>query len=217
MSTFFSENIRWAVCGQISEVDVMGSSNSFGSPDLDLRPAAMLRYTMRFWVQECPHCGYVAAQLDAPTAITHEWLQSDAYQQCEGLCAQESMVRRFYRQAMIDRHLEQWEDAFFALLHGAWCCDDLGDDENARYLRTMALEMLERMRQENPWHANLKLIRADVLRRAGQFDRLLTEYADCVMERPVEAAVLAFQLECAKRGDTGCYRIDQVPGLTDMV
>jgi len=39
---------------------------------LDFRPASMYRETMDFWVQECPHCGYIKTRLDQPSNITQE-------------------------------------------------------------------------------------------------------------------------------------------------
>ena len=39
---------------------MLGSTSTFGSPDLDLRPAEMQRSTMEVWLQVCPHCRYIA-------------------------------------------------------------------------------------------------------------------------------------------------------------
>ncbi len=52
------------VCGKTSMHPVLMSTNSFGYPDLDLRPAPMQRDTMDTWLDECPHCGYVASSLE---------------------------------------------------------------------------------------------------------------------------------------------------------
>src|ERR1044072_678127 len=61
-----------AQCGQESEHIVILSTNTFGTPDLDLRPARMKRDTMDCWVQECPHCRYVAQSLDDKTPGAQE-------------------------------------------------------------------------------------------------------------------------------------------------
>ena len=47
-----------SVCGETTEQPVLMSTNSWGYPDLDLRPPEMQRSTMHVWIQECPHCGY---------------------------------------------------------------------------------------------------------------------------------------------------------------
>ena len=70
------------VCGKMSEQMVLVSTNQFGYPDLDLRPPEMERSTMDWWIEECPHCGYVAPDLSEKTAITKEWLNNGQYISC---------------------------------------------------------------------------------------------------------------------------------------
>ena len=57
MTTQSAEECTCAVCGRVSMQGVIMSTNAFGSPDLDLRPPPMERFTIDHWVQECPHCG----------------------------------------------------------------------------------------------------------------------------------------------------------------
>ena len=46
------------VCGHRSSYELVASTNTFGSPDLDLRPPEMYRSTMHTWIQFCDNCGY---------------------------------------------------------------------------------------------------------------------------------------------------------------
>src|SRR5438552_1767736 len=64
MTTFDERPISCSVCGTTSIQPVLASTNSFGPPDLDLRPAEMQRSTIWMWVQRCPECGYCAGSLD---------------------------------------------------------------------------------------------------------------------------------------------------------
>jgi len=64
MTTFDELPVTCAVCGTTSVHPILMSTNSFGSPDLDLRPAEMQRSTVWMWVQRCPQCGYCADSLD---------------------------------------------------------------------------------------------------------------------------------------------------------
>ena len=64
MTKIFQSTRTCFVCGAKSKHMDLASSNSYGSPDLDLRRPGMIRYTMGQWVQECPDCGYVARDLE---------------------------------------------------------------------------------------------------------------------------------------------------------
>jgi hypothetical protein len=57
MTTLYREKSRCAVCGIATEYTSIGSTNAFGSPDLDTRPPEMQRSTIFAWVQRCPECG----------------------------------------------------------------------------------------------------------------------------------------------------------------
>ena len=67
MTTMFRQKYKCAVCGTEKEFYGIASTNSFGSPDLDLRPPEMQRSTMGQWIQQCPKCGYVSGSI--PTLL----------------------------------------------------------------------------------------------------------------------------------------------------
>ena len=52
MSTHINVERICSVCNNRSDHIILGSSNTFGSPDLDLSPAQMLRSTMCWWQQQ---------------------------------------------------------------------------------------------------------------------------------------------------------------------
>lgn len=49
----------------------------------------------------------------------------------------------------------------------------------------------------------IKLMRAGLLRRTGQFTRLLKEYSSCTFEKRMNNSYLALLLEKAKQKDAG--------------
>ncbi|MBO4868383.1 MAG: hypothetical protein J5585_01590 [Clostridia bacterium] len=135
MPTFATARMKCAVCGKESAHRVIYSTNCFGSSDLDTRPPEMKRSTMDFWVQECPKCGFVSGRIDDSTSITPEFLESSSYKTCDELSFNSKLASRFYRQYMIKAYENNEREAFFALLHAAWACDDMNDTENAAYCR----------------------------------------------------------------------------------
>lgn len=54
MTTMYEEDFESYVCGTKSNHMAIGSTNSFGSPDLDTRPPEMARSTIYQFIQRCP-------------------------------------------------------------------------------------------------------------------------------------------------------------------
>lgn len=208
MTTILSNRCTCAVCGATTEYTVLGSTNAFGSPDLDLRPPEMERSTMSLWVQECPSCGYVASSIEKPTTVTRGFLNSQEYLSCDGNCFKSGLADMFYKQHMICLREGNKTAAFFALLHAAWACDDNGDRDNAIKCRMLTLSLVSELITTDAEHKDsLMLMKADILRRAERFDELRTEYAFVRFDDDLLDSILAFQLSLAEKGDAGCYQV----------
>ena len=212
MTTMREENVKCAVCGKTSRHEFLMSTNAFGSRDLDFRPPEMQRSTMRLWVQQCPYCGYVAGDLSDKCHVDREWLASEQYVRCNGHTFLSPLARCFYQHYMICFKSHRKEEAFYAMLHAAWSCDDAGDNVMAKGCRKTAAALAESLlaggKVENK--ESLLVIRADLLRRSGQFDRLLSEYADCKLSDEMGNRVIAFQLDKAREKKDRCYRMSDV-------
>lgn len=208
MTRILSENNKCAVCGAVNRYRIMASTNEFGSPDLDLRPSEMRRSTMSFWVQKCPKCGYVSKRISKLTRVTEQWLCSEKYVKCNGISFESGLAEKFYQQYLISLEDQGTKDAFYALLHAAWSCDDEMDEENSKYCRELAIPLLEELiRKEGENKETLQLIKADLMRRSGHFDELLTEYTAARFSEDLLNQILDFQIQKAKEKDKACYRI----------
>ena len=210
MSVPHTISVKCSVCGKSSKQTILLSSNRFGAPDLDLRPPQMMRGTMRWWIQECPRCGYVAKSLDDKTNVTSKWLQSAEYRACNDIDFSSSLAKRFYRHYLISEKQRNVNDAFYAVLHAAWACDDTGDTENAVRCRTLALNELEKMIASGPSNEDFLVLKADLLRRTGAFDALIEEYQNKAFSSDLLNRIIAFQIAKAKLGDTACYTVADV-------
>lgn len=154
-----------------------------------------------------------------PGKVTKKWLKSKAYTHSDGIDFRSGLADQFYKFYKISLLNENTERAFFALLHAAWACDDCEDTANAVRCRSMAVPLLNQVTEEltsgqgdpeeddSDKKDNLLLIKADLLRRSGQFETLLSEYASRHFENEIMNKVLAFQLAKASEKDTACYTV----------
>ena len=208
MSMRISVSCKCPVCRAEFRRNVLASTSTFGSPDLDLRPAPMQRSTMHLWLQECPECGYVDARMEEPAGIDAAFLESAAYLICDGLRFKDDLAVRFYRYYLLCRERKDARKAFQAALHAAWVCDDRADREHAIHCRKLALAELEMLLADAKDRETLLVQRADILRRAGLFDQLLAEYGDLSFPQEQLNRIIAFHLEKAAQRDDGCYTLE---------
>ena len=85
MTMIEPKEVKCPICNTIFEIYLLMSTNSMGSPDLDLRPPEMQRSTMDSWVHECPGCGYASVDFDLKPSVTREFIESESYQSCDAL------------------------------------------------------------------------------------------------------------------------------------
>ena len=211
MSTIRLIDDKCFICGEINTYKVIGSTNSFGSPDLDLRPPEMERSTMGLWIRECPVCGYISSRVSNPSTIRKEWLHTEKYLTCNGINFASDLAKGFYKYYLISTEDKEVEEAFFALLHAAWACDDEGDTVKAKICRELAVPLaieIDKESNDNTENSQvIGLIKADIMRRAGQYDEMIEEYSNITYEDEIMCKVLAFEIEKAKLKDDRCYRV----------
>ncbi len=210
MTTFGFRSKTCAVCGTTTSFSVINSTNAFGSPDLDLRPPEMKRSTMSMWVHQCPECGYAAADIEEKPSFDRSFLETEAYRTYDGLKLENWTAQRFYHNYQCAAKEGDEVTASMALLRAAWCCDDDGEAELARKLRKMSVEIIDSYfpkLDEGERKDTLRLIRADMLRRSRQFERLGKEYSPDQFEEGVLRQVAAFELKLAAAGDDKGYRV----------
>jgi len=198
------------ICGETSSQQILISTNSWGYPDLDLRPAPMQRDTMSTWVFECPHCGYVSNRFDEEPTITKDFLNSEEYLTCDGIEFEGKLSKRFYRNYLIAKHDNDAKSCFYNLLYCAWDCDDK-KDPNASHIRKLAIPYItELIEKDDEVRNNYLAIKADILRRCGEFDHLIDEYCDIATDDETINKVIRFQIAKAKENDISCYTVEDV-------
>ena len=208
MTRLSSEDIKCPICGEEIRIINVLSTNAMGYSDLDLRPSEMQRSVMYQITTMCK-CGNVFMGDISPA--TKELVQSDVYQNCDGINFKDQKSIMFYRAYLIDKEHNPQDivSNFMHLNRCIWACDD-SDDENNIPLRKTALNLVNQIieNEENEeTKRNYILIKADLLRRSGQFDELIEEYEDIHFEDPLSELIVDFQYKKSEEKDNKRYTI----------
>ena len=210
MSTFEWREMKCAVCGLEAKYFCRKGTGAYGSPDLDLRPPELLRSTMPTWVHQCPNCGYAAKDLEAETSVTGEFLETEAYRTCDGLGLEDPVTVMFYHRYLCDMEEKDVVRASLDLLYAAWCCDDNDEEDLAVTLRKKSVALMDQYLPEcieGEAKERFLLMRSDMLRRSGQFDRVLAEYGPERFTAENHPQIAAFEQALARAKDTKRYTV----------
>ena len=208
--------IKCPVCEEEFETHILMSTNTMGYPDLDLRPAEMERSTMYISINECPSCGYAGFDFHNKPAIDEEYLKTDEYKNCDGIEFKSDRSKPFYKAYLINKKEGNKGGEINLLLHSIWSCDDAEDFENAKRLRIRASELLGEIINHIEIYESigdkntLLLMKADLMRRGGQFEELIEEYENITFEESQLNDIAQFQIEKAKEKDDNCYTVASV-------
>lgn len=181
MTTFFPVTVTCARCGTASKHDQLGSVSSSGYPDLDGRPPPRARGTMSAWLQECPHCLYVARDLSVASPEEADVVREIGFIEAGLSEGMPDLAIRFMRRAYIDAQTGQTREAVRRLLHAAWVLDDFELDASS--VRIRAAEMILTLRDQAD--TELRLLRLDLLRRTMAFKETISE-ADQLLREQIE-------------------------------
>lgn len=218
MTTMSEEEIECVICGEKVEYMEVGSSSSFGSSDLDTRPAEMTRSTIDYWVQKCPSCGYCAPNLSECRDNTLEIVKSSSYQNIINDSAMPEVAASFMALSYEDEHYEKFSDAAWNAIHAAWICDDEEDDHSAIRCRKHAVSLINRANGRRQKIANQdgasEAITIDLMRRSGLFKDALTLIAREKEYNGDETIhqIISYQKELVDKKDVGVYLITDALG-----
>jgi hypothetical protein len=210
MTTLANQVLSCGHCGESSEHTVLLSTNTVGSPDLDLRPSEMQRSTMHTWLQLCPDCGYCAPDIST-VPVNALVYRSKEYQAALNRDDYPELARRFLAYAH-SVSASAPASAGQAFLHVAWVCDDAGRTDQSAECRRWAVEWFRRCKPFS--HSDEGLARGavlvDVLRRCGQFEEASAECAELLAVPGVTGVlreVLQFQQRLIGGADLSVYLV----------
>lgn len=210
MSRIVNETKKCCKCNAKCNVVVLESTNTFGSPDLDLRPPEMQRSTMDMWLQECPHCGYINYDLALDNGINKDFINSKQYKASltDNKDSKYGLACKFYKFYLEMMELDLISKAYIALLHTAWCCDDIKEYEIAKDCRNKMTKLFELFSEDDKNNENIIARHIDVMRRAGKFEDIIKQYSNFCAKTDIIQKVITFQIKLSMANDDSCYRIE---------
>ena len=216
MTTYMDEIVTCSACKSASNQTVLSSTIELGSPDLDLRPPKLRRYTMGTWVQCCPHCGYVASEIGEPPVsldIVKNVMASTGWVQPASIPTS-GLALNFLRLALLEFEFARPDAAAESALSAAWVADDSRQTALAIECRTIAARhitlALSKMEQNGDRRDTLHARLVDVLRRSRRWrdaDALCRQAQESVGDGIV-ATILQFQRKLIKKRIVGSRSVD---------
>lgn len=212
MTTYIPQTQVCCICGTENECSVLGSTNSMGSPDLDLRPAPMERNTMEAWFHQCTSCHYVSVDLALESDNAKAIVESEDYQTLISNSDLPEIARRFALCSLLNSH--DREIAGTALLRAAWVCDDAEEVKLAKSFRNQSADLLKKLQpfEDNEEQATVATMLIDVLRRSERFEeaaKLANQMLKfkAVKRSEVMLAVVKFQQSLCESQSSACHLV----------
>ena len=218
MTTLGSSETTCAICAEVSEHTTIASTNSFGSPDLDLRPPEMKRSTMAFWIQECPACGYSAGSIEDASSGTKTVMTSEVFLALQSGPLNKTLAGKFLKASLIAEASNDFNSAADNVLCAAWAADDARDEDGACRYRDKSADLF--LKSLNGVHETAektivtKTRLVDILRRATRWDEASKIASELLQEDmdPTIRSILTFQKTAVDNKDAQPYTVAQAMG-----
>jgi len=169
------------------------------------------------------YCGYVSSDIEdyvftIPNFTniidyvntTRECISKEEYRHYPNTILKTKLAIQFYKHYLICSANNDIESAFYAILHAAWDCDDLGDTYAAVFCRKLAIEEINKLILATPHLEELKVQKADLLRRTGMFTCVIEDYGSINLSDNILQKIILFQIEKSKVHDNKCYTVADV-------
>lgn len=211
------KNAICPLCG--TEIHTYGKTGSYRTERyaFDLRCQSVELMELHGSLHHCSNCGYVFNEEDKIPTNASETIKTEAYKTCDGLdLCNEPTVEKYYKYALIQLQSENFYGAFYAFLFGAWVCDDRKNKELSIVMRKKALEVFDILWGKVEISEGFYLVRADLLRRVGDFETVIKDYSnfDRVCFRDDRVMIARIQVMLAKDyQDDRCHYIPDYSAL----
>ncbi|MBZ0181773.1 MAG: DUF2225 domain-containing protein [Melioribacteraceae bacterium] len=230
MTTIIPQVVSCIICGTKNDIFNLASTNSFGSPDLDYRPAGMARYILIYEVQTCINCGFSASNISDDFK---EYLSKNKIEQKEQLKEIKKIIasekykillqkeffpdfsNSFLAASFIQEKLGNYNAAFHLAMKSAWMADDNGNINAAEYSRNKALKLLDKTTEDFVASTTKLLLKIELLRRIARFEeagRLINKGLIELQSDEQAIKLISYQNKLVIKKDTSIHTVDEAFG-----
>lgn len=218
MTTLYTRETTCAACGHKFETTEVGSTNEFGSMDLDMRPPPMKRDILDYEIQECPRCHSCLPQIHSlPDGVDPAWVQDANYLAVACDAQTPDLPRRFLAYAHLAKRGGEGRAYIWANLSASWGFDDLGLDwvGRAAACREAAVEAIRTLHATGKSFADDQqtdqILCLDLLRRARRFEDAEVAAKSLIRSAPADVliSIARFQASRSLAKDDGRYTVEE--------
>lgn len=222
MTTIHATSVDCAVCLSSTEISLLGSTNAFGSMDLDMRPPSMARDTLHHQIHRCPACGFCGPRLAWFEGLNISLVKDSNYLAILYDKTYPELANQFRAHAFLSALANNQASVIGAYLKAAWVCDDLAATEAvAIACRQHVLTSLSVLHGSGGCYTSDLLtdqvLRTDLLRRAKQFDAAVQHISTLTKGQlpKMLLQILNFQARLCIAKDGDCYQVSDATGEMD--
>jgi GTP pyrophosphokinase len=213
MTTISEEPVTCVFCEETTVLPVLGSTSSFGPPDLDLRPSEPARSSIFAWVQRCAFCGYCAPSIGVARPGASHVVDTPEYGGQLVDAEYPPLANSFLCSALIFSAVGEAGLATRSAIEAAWVCDDAGALQAAQRCRMRAVDLLLQSRAEGdePFvdPATESAVLVDLLRRSERFEEAVEQAVAALPDAEGTVRdILAFSRDLAIAHDASAYTIE---------
>lgn len=227
MTTIYPQGNRCIICNAENDFFHLASTNSYGTPDLDYRPAGMARYILTYEVQTCISCGFSAPVISddfkdflskkqdekrEQLQLIKEIIASEEYKEILKNEFFPDFPNSFLAASFIQEKLGNFDSAFHLAMKSAWIADDNNNINAAEYSRNVALKLLDKTTEGFVASSTKLLLKIELLRRVSRFeeaDELVTQALIELQSDEKAMKIISLQHELIIKRDAVAHKIDE--------
>jgi len=204
-----------AICGKKDKYQVLISSNTMGSQDLDTRPPEMLRSTISHWVEKCSACGYCANDITKLLKHAKETISDSAYKTQLSNPNFPELANKFLCRMLIEDKAGEHKAAIYSAICAGWACDDANMASAASVARGFSIKRILDLNANNEHYFTQKggdeLLISDMYRRNGEYEMASQSIAEGLKMEPesIIKTILNFELALVEKKDTAIHKVSE--------
>lgn len=202
------------LCG--TEIQTFAITKGYSEPryTLDLRSNSVDYSNLHSGLHYCTNCGYVFAENETPPENASEIIATEDYKTCDDIDFGDGITaEKYYKHALLQLGNDNFYGAFYAFLFGAWVCDDHNNKELSVMFRKKALEVFDILWEKSEIKEGFYLVRADILRRIGDFETVIKDYAKFDSLNDDRVMIARIQVMLAKDKDDRYHFLPEYSAL----